>query len=174
MGGRCIEEGHTLVDDTSGFVTEDHGLLDDEVTDATVDEVVDIRAAYTGLLYCDEDLVLVDCIMSWVSASSTTNRRRTLGDGSVLKLGLLDGLEDERRVVRHVEERVGGGGGGGGGGSGGGEGVKREQGARRACVFEGAAGLPDRFGWTCLDARMRKGLGECDETGSLREWPSKS
>ena len=52
------------MDDTSGFVTEDHGLLDDEVTDATVDEVVDIRAAYTGLLYGDEDLVVVDCIIS--------------------------------------------------------------------------------------------------------------
>ena len=42
-------------------MAEDHGLLDDEVADAAVDEVVDIRAADTGLLHGDEHFVAGDC-----------------------------------------------------------------------------------------------------------------
>ena len=42
-------------------MAEDHGLLDDEVTDAAAEEVVDIRAADTGLLDGDEHLVAGDC-----------------------------------------------------------------------------------------------------------------
>ena len=52
---------HTLSNDARRLVAEDHGLLDDEVADAAVDEVVDIRTTDTGLLHGDEDLIAADC-----------------------------------------------------------------------------------------------------------------
>ena len=50
------------MDNTGRFVAEYHWVFDDEVADTAMDEVVYIRTADTGLLYSDEDLILLDYV----------------------------------------------------------------------------------------------------------------
>ena len=50
------------MDNTRRFVAEYHWVFDDKVANSAMNEVMDIGATDTCLLYGDEDLILLDYI----------------------------------------------------------------------------------------------------------------
>jgi hypothetical protein len=54
-----VLDGRADFNNGSGrLMAENHGLLDDKVTNGTVDPVVDVGTANTGVVHGDEDIVL--------------------------------------------------------------------------------------------------------------------
>jgi len=72
-----------LLDDTSRLVTQNHGCLDDKVTDGAVSPVVHIRTADTGVLDIDDDIVGVS----------------ELGDGTILEFNAVGLLKNKGQVL---------------------------------------------------------------------------